>query len=877
MRRLFLEFVLLSCIILYAVPLIAQKKTYTTKRVNPHSPVIDGHLDDSVWDSVEFGGKFVQHEPHEGEDPTHETVFKMLYDDKNVYVGIRAYDTEPDKIVRRMSRRDEIDGDLVGVMLDSYYDRRTAFVFLVNAGGVKMDGIFTNDGENEDYTPDPVWYVKTSQDDEGWTAEMRIPLSQLRFGKKEDHVWGLQVARLLFRKEELSFWQHIPKDAPGLIHMFGELNGIRDIKPSRRIELLPYSVGRMESMEEEKGNPFVPGRSWGGNFGLDGKIGVSSDLTMDFTINPDFGQVEADPSVVNLTAFETFYQEKRPFFIEGKNILDYRIMLGDGDFSNDNLFYSRRIGKTASYSPDVEDDEYVKMPDNSTIHGAMKLSGKTKNGISIGIMDAVTDREHATIDLNGQRRQEAVEPMTNYFLGRVQKDFKEGATTIGAIVTNTYRNIQDEHLEFLNRSAFTGGFDFHHEWKDRSYYITFNTVFSNIRGSEEAILDQQHSSQRYFQRPDANHLTVDSSRTSLSGYGGSFFFGKSGSGHVNFVLGGTWRSPGLELNDMGYLRQADVAMEFIWVGYRYWEPFCIFRNININFNQWRGWNFGGENTFDGGNVNLSMQFINYWNLGTGIGHNAEGLSASSLRGGPALLYPSAWNNWFYVSSDSKKTFQVSLSGNSRWSSDGFSRSHSFQPGTTWRPSNAFSLSLSPFYTLNKDDLQYVDTIEREEGDRYIFGRINQKTLGLVLRFNYSITPALTIQYYGQPFVSVGKYSRMKHITEPRAGEYEDRFHTFTDNEIEYDADEEEYFLDENLDGIVDYTVENPDFNFRQFRSNLVIRWEYTPGSTLYFVWSQSRTGYESTGNFSFRNDLRGLFNVYPHDVFLIKFNRWFSL
>ena len=877
-RRVCIPFFIVIFMIQFYRPLQAQKRVYHTERINPHAPVIDGRIDEPAWAGVGWEGEFIQRQPYEGKEPSQKTAFKILYDDKNVYCAIRAYDTDPEKIDQRMSRRDEMSGDFVGVQLDSYFDHLTAFTFLVNAGGVKMDGIFTNDGNNEDLTPDPVWNVKTSVDDKGWVAEMQIPMSQIRFGNKESHVWGLQVARFLFRKEELSCWQHIPKDAPGWVHQFGELHGITGIKPSRRFELLPYSVGRMETMKEEVGNPFVPGREWGGNFGLDGKIGVTSDLTMDLTINPDFGQVEADPSVVNLTAFETFYQEKRPFFIEGKNILDYRLMIGDGDVANDNIFYSRRIGRRPGYYPDTESDEYARMPDNSSILGAIKLTGKTKNGLSVGIMDAMTDREHATVDLNGQRRYEAVEPMTNYFLGRVQKDFNDGTTTVGGIFSNTTRQIKDDdnHLDFLNRSAFTGGFDFQHQWKDRTYWISMKTVFSHIRGSEEALIRAQRSSIRYFQRPDAEYVSLDSSRTSLSGHGGSLFFGKSGNGHVNFVVGGTWRSPGLELNDMGYLRMADMIIQFSWMGLRWWEPFSIFRNFNINFNQWSAWNFGKDNVVNGGNINLHMQFKNYWNFGMGIGYEAETLSTSSLRGGPAMLFPSRWNAWFNVGSDSKKTFRFSFSNTNSWLGDGYSRFHAFRPGITWRPSNIFSLSANPFYNINKDDLQYMGT-ETNGEDRYIFGRIDQKTMGLVLRFNCSITPTLTIQYYGQPFVSAGEYTQLKRITEPRADAYADRFDTYMDDEITYDASDEAYLIDENGDGVFDYSIENPDFNFRQFRSNLVIRWEYSPGSTIYLVWSQSRTGYEGVGDFSFRHDMRDLFHVYPHDVFLIKLNRWFSL
>ena len=858
-------------------PTNAQKRSYTTKRVNPHPPVIDGRLNDTAWATVPWGDGFIQREPYEEEEPSQQTAFKILYDDRNVYVGVRCYDTEPDEIVKRLSRRDEHEGDWIGIQFDSFQDHRTAFTFIANAGGVKIDGIFTNDGENEDWSLDPVWIVKTAFDDEGWSAEMEIPLSQLRFGRQELHVWGLQVARYLYRKEELSCWQHIPKDAPGWVHQFGELHGIQGIRPSRRIELLPYTVGQIESSESESGNPFRPGRSAGFDLGLDGKLGITSDITLDFTINPDFGQVEADPSVVNLTAYETFFAEKRPFFIEGKNILDYGIMIGDGDVSNDNLFYSRRIGGPASYSPDLGEGEHVRIPEYTSILGAMKLTGKTSSGLSIGIMDAVTARERAEIDLNGNRRFETVEPMTNYFMVRVQKDFNDGASNIGGIVTNTIRDIDDVRLDFLNQSAITGGLDFTHQWKDRTYFLTLKTVFSHVRGSEEAILREQCSSRRYYQRPDAGHVTLDSSRTHLSGYGGSLFFGRSGNSHLNFIVGATWRSPGLELNDMGYLRYADLILQFSWAGYRIWEPFAIFRSMNFNVNQWSIWDFNWNNTNNGGNFNFNLQFMNYWNIGSGLNYNTASLSNSSLRGGPSMLFPGSWNYWFYLSTDSKKAFQFSVNGSENWRQDGISRSYSVYPGITWRPNNTLSFSINPFYNLNKDNLQYVTTLDYGDQKRYIFGLIEQKTSGLILRLNYAITPTLTIQYYGQPFVSAGLYSDFKRITQPRAGAYEDRFHTFRGEEITYDAESEEYRIDEDLDGDGDYGFDLPDFNFRQFRSNLVIRWEYTPGSTLFLVWSQERTGFEGTGVFSIDNDFRALFDVYPHDVFLLKFNRWFSL
>lgn len=853
------------------------KRVYHTKYINPVPPVIDGHMNDEIWQKVEWGSGFVQHEPCEGDPPSQATAFKILYDNKNIYIGIRAYDTEPEKIDTRLSRRDQIEGDLVAVQFDSYYDQQTAFTFMVNAGGGKMDGMYTNDGENQDWTPDPVWYTETSVDDKGWTAEMKIPLSQLRFSGKEQQVWGFQVGRLLFRKEELSLWQPIPRDAPGWVHRFGTLEGIQGLQSNTRVEILPYAVGKAESMLPELGNPFVNGSRRNMNFGVDGKMGITSDLTLDFTVNPDFGQVEADPSVVNLTAYETFYQEKRPFFIEGKNILSYPLMLGDGDMANNNLFYSRRIGRRPRYYPDTDDGEYVRMPENSTILGAAKMTGKTKNGLSVGVLDAVTQMEEAEIDRNGDRRFETVAPLTNYFLARMQKDYNEGATRMGGIITHTLRDIDSENLDFLNRTAVTGGLDLYHSWKDRTWFIAVKSIFSRITGTREAMIAQQRSPRRYFQRPDADYLKVDSSLTSLSGQGGSVFFGRQGNSHINFVVGSSWQSPGLEINDMGYMRESDQILQFSSVGFRWWEPFSIFRNMNINLFQWSVWNFGRANIQNGGNINMHAQFKNYWGAGFGINLNSPTFSTATLRGGPGIYLPSAWNTWFHMNTNQKNAVYFSLRGSYRKSNDGYSGNYSISPGINLRPGRMFSLELDPFYRVNRNNLQYVDEIDHNNNSRYLLSRISQTTLGMVLRLNYTITPNLTIQYYGQPFVSAGKYSRLKYVTDPKAERYQDRFHTYAGDEIEFDQETDTYYIDEDSDQETDYAVGSPDFNFRQFRSNLVIRWEYTPGSTLYLVWSQGRTDYREDGNYSFRNDMRDLFDVYPHDVFLIKLNKWFSL
>jgi uncharacterized protein DUF5916 len=656
------------------------------------------------------------------------------------------------------------------------------------------------------------------------------------------------------------------------------LQGLTSIKPKRNYAITPYTVGKAEGYEMEEGNPFATGKSKKLTGGIDGKISLTSDLTLDFTINPDFGQVEADPSEVNLSAFETFFQEKRPFFIEGRNILNFQIMGGDGTFSSDNLFYSRRIGRRPHHSPDTVDDEYANVPVNTSILGAVKITGKTKKGLSIGILDSLTSRESADIDFLGQRRNEAVEPMTNYFVMRLQQDYNGGNTVLGGMLTTTHRNLKDDSLNFLHKSAYTGGLDFYHSWKNKTYFFSLNTVFSHVRGNKDAIMETQESPVHYFQRPDATHLNLDPNRTSLTGHGGKLGFGKTGKGHFRFSGGVTWRSPGLELNDVGYLYTSDVIMQWSWVGYRVWKPFWIFRRINLNFNQWKGWDFSGLKMFGGGNINWHGQLKNCWGIGGGINLQESAVSTSRLRGGPGLKWPGGKGFWANINSDNRKPIRFNV-GTFYMKRGDASESSEVWSGVTYRPASAISISLSPFMSWNKNALQYVDTIETDtiKDPRYIMASINQKTMGVSIRLNYSITPELSVQFYGQPFISAGKYNDFKYITDPRADAFSNRYNGYNNQQIQYDGENELYSVDEMGDGNVDYSFDNPNFSFLQFRSNLVVRWEYFPGSTVFLVWSQGRTREDQSGDFRFGRDMRDLFRVQPHNVFLVKFTYRFDL
>jgi Domain of unknown function (DUF5916) len=657
------------------------------------------------------------------------------------------------------------------------------------------------------------------------------------------------------------------------------LHGINDIKPKHQIEIMPYVVGRTERFKKIEGDPFNTGKLSKLSAGLDGKIALTNDFTLDFTINPDFGQVEADPSEVNLTAFESYFSERRPFFVEGKNIFQFQpnqtIVIHN--MYTDNLFYSRRIGRYPHNYPAISGNEHVKMPESTTILGAMKISGKTKKGLSVGILESLTSREDALIDSEGIRRKETVEPLTNYFVGRIQQDFNKGETVLGGIITAVNRDINNPVLYNLHSAAYIAGVDYQHNWKERTWYLAGNAEFSNVRGKPAALLNTQTSSARYYQRPDAKYLSVDSALTSLSGLGGTVKFGRYSQKKLQFETSVTVRSPALEFNDIGYMRYSDVIHHGTWVAYYIRNPFAIFNNFYLNTNYWMYWNFSGRLLSTNTNINFNSQFKNRWRLNGQFNRQSESISTTLLRGGPSFIIPG--NQSFNLNSGSDPSKKLSFFlGNYHGSGDGESfKAHEYYASINIRPSNSISISVEPDYGIQKQELQYVGVSGTNENPIYLFGKLDQKTLSMTFRISYTINPELSIEYYGQPFVSAGKYTNYKKIIVPDAEKFRDRFHEFTPEELSYNSDKNSFDIDENGDGNVEYSIANPDFNFRQFRSNLVVRWEYLPGSTIYLVWSQGRTSSDSNGLFSYGNDMKDLFQITPHNVFLVKFSYWFAL
>ena len=883
-----LSFILACCIAQFAYSQettttnsTVPKRVYNTKRVMK-APVLDGILTDETWNSVEWVGDFKQWMPDEGKDPVQKTKFKIIYDESNIYVAVRCYDTEPDKIVNRLSRRDGNDGDWIEINLDSYHDLRTGFAFTVTAAGVKGEEAISANGSEWDKSWNPIWYVKTNIDKEGWTAEMKIPLTQVRFSDEEEQVWGLQMHRNNFRENERSIWQRIPRDLPGWVSNIGELHGIKNIKPQKQLEIQPYVVGQTETFKKVVGNPFETGKRSSANFGLDGKVGITNNLTLDFTVNPDFGQVEADPSAIALDGFQIFQKEQRPFFVENKNIFDYQVTKAQagGPFTRDNVFYSRRIGRSpqaGTTANTINSGEYVERPGNTTILGAAKFSGKTQSGLSIGILEAVTQEEVATIDYNGQRREEVVEPLTNFFLTRLQKEYNNSNTLVGGILTATSRNLTDTNISSLHNAAYTGGIDVRHQWNNRSWYVEGNVVLSKVVGSAESIYNTQTSLRHNFQRVDATHVDVDATRTSLTGTGGNIKIGKSGGGNFVFDTGVTWRSPELEMNDMGFQRNADDITHYNWMAYRSLKPFSIFRRLQVNYNHYVSWNFEGKHTYLGINTNSHATFKNNWRTGFGLHYVTVDFTDSALRGGPMLKLPNSLDYNMYIRSNESKKVQFNArAGQTKGAENSFTRTFA-SVGMTYVPINSLNVSVDASVNSNKQELQYVTTNLYNANARYINASLDQDTFNLSLRLNYTISPTISIQYYGSPFISRGRYKNFKYITNSLADKFTDRYQSYASNQISYDGNSDSYLVDENRDNTTDYTIGNPNFSFIQFQSNLVARWEYIPGSEVFLVWSQGLTGSGDPSADLLPSLKDNIIGQTSHNIFLVKATYRFML
>ncbi|MDE3004411.1 MAG: DUF5916 domain-containing protein [Gemmatimonadota bacterium] len=830
---------------------------------------IDGAADEDPWARASTATDFVQFSPNEGDLASERTEARVIYGEDALFVFMYAYDTAPGEIVGQLTRRDQDSySDLLGVVIDSYFDRRTAFHFAVNPVGVKYDIYRFNDTQ-EDSGWDAVWDVSTARTSDGWTAEFRIPYSQLRFRDADEQTWGINFMRQIARRDEMTVWAPTARSDGAIVSRFGELRGLQNLSAPNRMEMLPYTVASLQRAPGNPDDPFYARNAANSTAGVDVKYGVTSDLTLDVTINPDFGQVEADPAQVNLSAFEVFLPEQRPFFLEGSSIFNFSIALGDGPEATESLFYSRRVGRSPQGWADPQGG-YADVEDHTTILGAWKLSGKTSSGWSIGAMHAVTSEEQAKIaPLAGDPFQQTVEPFSNYGVLRVQKDFRDGRSALGFIGTGLVRNGSDASELRLRSNAWSGGVDFRHRFAADTWQVDGYVLGSHVAGSAEAIARTQRAPARFYHRPDAEHLRYDPTRTSLSGASANVGISKFAGGFWRVGTGLQTRTPGFEINDVGFQNRADYVVTWGWLGYHRNQAQGPFRNWMVNVNGWNVLDYDGNRIGTGANINVNGQFRSFWRGHAGMNQEFESYSNGALRGGPLFRREAQTNVWGGFGTDGRKPLQLNLNGwgNVRPESDSWA--YGVSPNVRIRPSGRATFTVGAFLNRNVNDRQWVKQISTDR-DHYVFGRLDQTTLGLTARVDYAFTPTVSLQFYAQPFVSAGSYSGLKQIADPVAATYAERFSSLaTRMEAGW------YRTDLNGDGNEE-SIRNPDFNFKQFRSNAVLRWEYLPGSTLFFVWSQGRDDYVQDRSFNFDRDVRDLFSVAPDNIFMIKLSYWMS-
>jgi hypothetical protein len=810
-------------------------KEFTAVRVAGEQPGIriDGQLDDAAWASARWRTDFLQKVPAEGGEPSGRTEVAFVYDEDALYVAARMFSRDASRIPTAVTRRDQFsNAEHLVIALDTYRDRRTAYSFIISSGGVRGDYYHPSDAEgSRDYTWDPVWEAKTSIDSDSWIAEVRIPFSQLRFSAAGAQDWGVQINRWMPHVDEDVYWVVIPANETGWASRFGALRGIDGVKPSRRLEVVPYVAGNAVFAPSEAGDPFNDGSSITARAGADLKMGLGPNLTLDATVNPDFGQVEADPAEVNLSAFETIFDERRPFFTEGAQLLR-----GNGQ----NFFYSRRIGQTPRGGAG---GDFVDRATNATILGAAKVTGRMRSGLSVGALAAVTNGEDArTFDIGtGTFGRTEIEPLTGYGIGRVQQEFGANSSVAGLSITAVQRDMATGTplAALLNRSAITGGGDFLLRSAGAAYEVGGGFGFSHVSGDAAAIDRLQRNSAHFMQRPDATEFTLDPTRTSLTGWSASLRGAKNSGLHWLYNGQISMESPTFDLNDVGRLGSANDIDATARLRYRETRPGRLFQRWSSEAFLGRSWNFGGVHTGTNASLANSLTFRNFWNVFLGAFGNTRAFSDDLTRGGPIMAIPGAYGFDVELSTnDGRSTsargsvgyFNDELDG-WRWSVGG---------GVSARPSPQWRVSIDPSWSRSVTSRQYVT--ERPNGpaatygQRYIFAYIDRHTLAAQMRVNYAFTPDLSLELYAEPFAASGRYYDFGELAAARSSALRTYGTAGTtavpqaDGSVLVQADGEEF------------SIANRDFNVLSFRSNLVLRWEWLRGSTLFLVWQQDRSG-----------------------------------
>jgi hypothetical protein len=848
------------------------------------SMTIDGKLDEAAWNVALPVGDFTQSYPNVGAAPTERTEVRVLYDDDALYVGVRMFDSHPDSIAAQLARRDAsgIYSDWLHLVIDSYHDRRSGFRFSVNPKGVQKD-VLHSDDRNEDANWDAVWEAATVVDSAGWTVEYRIPFSQLRFGnspKGVERLWGIQIQRDIARRSERDSWSPWKSADPGYISFMGDLTGIVDIPTPQRLEVMPYVSAKLARSPGDLSNPFYKTNDFKPSLGADLKYGLPGGLTLTATANPDFGQVEVDPAVVNLSAYESFFPEKRPFFVEGANIFNLGRLRGGPSFGSQQIFYSRRIGRPPQRSPG---GAFADSPEASTILGAAKVTGKA-GAWTVGILDAVTAEEKARIDDgNGVRTTTPVEPATNYFVSRIRREFNAGNTVISGGGTSVFRDLSDPLFkDLLRSSANVGAIDFEHQWHNHIWALTGAAAVSSIAGSKAVITNAQRSSARYYQRPDADYLTLDPDKTRLDGNSLALGLNKGGSWQISATAKQV--SPGYEVNDLGFMGRVDYRNVGISTSYLNTTPGKIFRDFNYGIGTNHAFNYGGDRIWTSVFNFASVTLKNLWYMGGGSEYDPGAYDDRLTRGGPVGKQPTQYGGYFYGGTDARKP--VSYYWNFSYYGDedgGYYKQ--INPEIDLRPSTSVTVSFTPNVSYTLNTIQYVQSVADALADatfdrRYVLANLRQTTVSASTRVAWTVSPALSFQFYAQPFAAVGHYDNFKELAKPRTREYLVYGRTGTSTiapTTSSSGDKTGYAVDPDGSGPApSFSIGNPDFRIHSLRGNAVVRWEYRPGSALFFVWQQQRSGFQPfDGTFRTGRDLRDIFGQ-PSNVFLVKATYWFA-
>ena len=874
----------------------ARPSIAAVRRASPVS--IDGRLDDEAWRQAPVASGFVQKDPIEGNIAEHATEVRILYDDDAIYIGARMIDAEPGTIARQLVRRDE-DGnaDWFAVGFDPRLDRRTGYTFFVSAANVQRDAYLYNDIDS-DYAWDAVWASEVQLDSLGWTAEIRIPLSQLRYQTTSgEQRWGINFARGRFRTNEETHFSLMSELQRGAVSQFGTLTGIRTERAPRRIELRPYVVAGGKFEPVELGNPFQDGSSTNKRVGIDMKYGLGSSFTLDATINPDFGQVEADPAVINLTAFEIFFQERRPFFVEDARIFDLALSGG-----NNRLFYGRRIGRSPTGGPPSGAD-FVHVPEAATILGAAKITGRTASGLSMGVITALTDRAkgRAYFSATDETRSFLAEPQAVHSAVRARQDFKGGASTIGAIGTFQTRQLPgDGSFGVLTSNAFSAGVDWEHQWASRTYGFAGYVAGSLVQGDSTAMIRIQRSSAHFLQRPDATRLRVDSNATSLTGVDWRMTLDKRRGDHWTGAIWAAEVTPTFEVNDLGFSNRQEVLDAGARIQYREIVPGNLLRSYRISaftFHNWshealnRPWSassWGDAHVSGSVNVFANATLLNYWGLGARLSVRPELADRNGTRGGPMMLAPRSMEWSVDVRTDERRRIAIKPSMEVSRQAMGAGRREEFGIAVTIRPSPRVQVTIEPMFERSRSGAQFVGRTTvlpyaPTFGTRYLFATLDRRELGLETRLNVTFSPRLTLQLFAQPLLSSGDFLTYKQLTQPRSfafDEFEEGAYSAglgapgcATNRTCRSPDGTRY-IDFDGNGSADHAFRDRDFNVRSLIGNAVVRWEYRPGSAIFLVWQRQQEDEAMLGGFDFSRDSRALFRAPARNVFLIKASYW---